>query len=571
MGYETNPGDDTSNVPYITYDVEDVMYGHYTSAYVRVPFVLTQDQKDRFTTLTLGVRYDDGFVAYLNGEEIHRVGVSGTPGWTSTGASHENRGMEYFDVSDHADALVVGANLLALHGANSSAGSSDFVISAQLTAQEDRPADVSPTALLYNPAHPLDLQASSHIKARARTAEGTWSALAEATFAVGPVAESLRITELMYHPTDPNAEFVELLNIGAEPINLARVRFDEGIDIVFEPLDLDPGEYIVIVADAMHFALQHPDYTGVIAGTYAGRLSNAGERLRLVDALGTVIHEFTYKDGWHPATDGAGFSLTIVDPYNTDLTAWDRKESWRPSALVGGSPGYDDSGLVPPPGSVVINEVLAHSHLHDPDWIELYNTSDEPIHLGGWFLSDSDADDPNRMKYEIAEGTILEPGAYLVFYEDVHFGEGAAGPGTRHETFALSEGGERVHLQSGAGGVLTGYVADEDFGASESDVPFGRYDKPTVSSGYDFVPLESPTPGEANIAPRIGPVILTEIMYRPGSTNDGEEFLELHNTTDAPLLLRTLASRQVSENPNDLVWEVVPWRFTNGIEYTFPP
>jgi len=238
---------------------------------------------------------------------------------------------------------------------------------------------------------------------------------------------------------------------------------------------------------------------------------------------------------------------------------------------VGGSPGYDDSGLVPPPGSVVINEVLAHSHLDDPDWIELYNTTDQPIHLGGWFLSDSDADDAARMKYEIAEGTIIGPYAYLVFYEDVHFGDGATGPGIRHKTFALSEGGERVHLQSGAGGVLTGYVADEDFGASESGLTFGRYDKPTLSSGYDFVPLETPTPGEANSAPRIGPVILTEIMYRPGSTNEGEEFLELHNTTDTPLLLQTLASRQVSENPHDLVWEVVPWRFTNGIEYTFPP
>ncbi|HEV56396.1 MAG TPA: hypothetical protein ENN87_02720, partial [Phycisphaerales bacterium] len=528
VGYENNPGESTSNVPYITYDVKEAMYGHYTSAYVRVPFVLTQDQKDRFTTLTLGVRYDDGFVAYLNGEEIHRVGVSGTPAWNSIGASHENQGMEFFDVSDHADALVVGANILALHGANSSAGSSDFVISAQLTAQEDRPDDVSPTALPYDPAHPLDLQASAHIKARARTAEGTWSALAEATFAVGPVAESLRITELMYHPTDRNAEFVELLNIGAEPINLARVQFDRGIRFVFDPLELAPGERVVVVRDASSFDLRYPDFAGTLAGTYEGRLDNAGERIRLVDALGAVIHDFTYKDGWHPATDGAGFSLTIIDPYNSDLTAWDRKESWRPSAFVGGSPGYDDSGLLPPPGSIVINEVLAHSHLDAPDWIELYNTTDQPIHLGGWFLADSDADDPNRMKYEIADGTIIEPHDYLVFYEDVHFGASATGPGTRHKTFALSEGGERVHLQSGAGGVLTGYIVEETFGASQTDVTFGRYDKPTLSRGYDFVPLESPTPGAANSAPRIGPVILTEIMYRPGSTNEGEEFLELH-------------------------------------------
>ena len=39
-------------------------------------------------------------------------------------------------------------------------------------------------------------------------------------FAIGPVAENLRITEIMYHPedtddpNDPNEEFIELKNIG---------------------------------------------------------------------------------------------------------------------------------------------------------------------------------------------------------------------------------------------------------------------------------------------------------------------------------------------------------------------
>ena len=46
-----------------------------------------------------------------------------------------------------------------------------------------------------------------------------WSALNEAIYSVGPIADNLRITELMYHPADapdgdPNAEFIELKNIG---------------------------------------------------------------------------------------------------------------------------------------------------------------------------------------------------------------------------------------------------------------------------------------------------------------------------------------------------------------------
>ncbi|MBN1817852.1 MAG: lamin tail domain-containing protein, partial [Sedimentisphaerales bacterium] len=128
---------------------------------------------------------------------------------------------------------------------------------------------------------------------------------------------------------------------------------------------------------------------------------------------------------------------------------YDQKQYWRPSAMAGGSPGFDDSDILPAPGSIVINEVLAHSHELEPDWIELYNTTDEPIHIGGWFLSD-DASEPNRTKYEIAEGTVIEGHDYLVFYEDIHFGPAATGPGIRHEPFSLSEGGELVHLQSAA-------------------------------------------------------------------------------------------------------------------------
>jgi len=83
----------------------------------------------------------------------------------------------------------------------------------------------------------ITLTKSTHVKARALSGS-TWSALNEATFAVGPIADNLRITEMMYHPQDtnnpddPNAEFIELKNIGLETtINLSLVRFTEGIGL----------------------------------------------------------------------------------------------------------------------------------------------------------------------------------------------------------------------------------------------------------------------------------------------------------------------------------------------------
>jgi len=167
----------------------------------------------------------------------------------------------------------------------------------------------------------------------------------EAIFAVGPVAESLRISELMYHPADdgnpddPNTEYVELTNVGTETINLNLVRFTDGIDFTFGAVELAPGDYTVVVRDLAAFAARYgPDVS--VAGQYAGSLSNASERLALQDAAGRTIHDFSYHDDWYDVTDGDGYSLTVLDPVNTPVDAWGDISTWGPSAEVGGSPGF---------------------------------------------------------------------------------------------------------------------------------------------------------------------------------------------------------------------------------------
>ncbi|MBN1817965.1 MAG: lamin tail domain-containing protein, partial [Sedimentisphaerales bacterium] len=226
----------------------------------------------------------------------------------------------------------------------------------------------------------------------------------------------LRITELMYHPTNPEPgspytdedfEYIEMLNIGTEPLLLQGIRFSNGILYSFPTATLAGQSYLILAKNPDAFALRYsvPEGTQVF-GPYDNSLSNGGEAVKLDDSRNNTILSFTYKDGWYDIADGTGFSLTIRDPYTIDRTLWDSKAGWRPSAMAGGSPGFDDSDILPAPGSIVINEVLAHSHATEPDWIELYNTTDEPIHIGGWFLSD-DASEPNRTKYEIAEGAVI--------------------------------------------------------------------------------------------------------------------------------------------------------------------
>ncbi len=557
IGYERSSGYQN----YYSLDVEAQMYGQNTSCYIRIPFTLSAGELVDINFMTLKMRYDDGFIAYLNGAEVARRNFSGTPSWNSN-ASNQNDdsaavSFENIDISDFIGDLQQGENLLAIHGLNISPTSSDFLISVELTAGESTPVNnnevLSPSAIEYTSALMLDM--STHIKARVLQ-DNTWSALNEATYSVGPVADNLRITEIMYHPedTEPDAEFIELKNIGGENLNLNLVSFTNGIDFTFPNLEFEANERILVVKDTGAFTSRYGAGFN-IAGKYTGSLNNAGERIELKDAIGQTIHNFSYKDGWYESTDGLGFSLNASDPTSTEPNNWNSKYGWYPSTDIGGSPGSYDENEIPRLGDVVINELLAHSHAEAPDWIELYNTMDVPVNIGGWYLSDSNN---NPMKYEIAEGTIIEPYGYIVFYEDLDF-RNLDNPSSI-EPFALSENGESLYLKSGQDGLLTGYNEHVDFGASETDISFGRHLK---SNGtYDFVSMSWNTPGMPNAYPLVGPIVISEIMYHPEGDADAE-YIELHNISDFPV---TLAEY------DNLLSIFTPWRFTDsdGISFDFP-
>ena len=558
-----------------------VSYGpSYGNKYITTYFRHTFNASNvaQLTSLTLNLKRDDGAVVYLNGQEIARDNMPGTPGqnditYTTTATGPASGENDFHEFSIDPNLLSEGTNIIAVEIHQSSATSSDISFDLELfsittnlifegaiwyTTNGSDPrlrGGSIDTANAVEYTVPISFTETTQVKARVLDGND-WSALKEAIFAIGLVAENLRITEIMYHPQDPpagdpNTEFIELKNIGTGTINLKLARFTNGIDFTFPHLELDGGEYAVIVKDTTAFMSQYPGVT--VDGEYTGSLENAGERIRLEDAAGQKILDFKYKDSWYDITDGEGFSLTIRDPNHPDPNSWDEKSSWRPSAGITGSPGADDISQIPALGSIVINELLAHSDAVGGDWIELHNTSNDLINIGGWYLSDNDNGDPNRMKYQIADGTSIAPGGYIVFYQDGSFGD-PCDPGS-NSPFALSENGETLYLQSGLNGVLTGYVKQEKFGPSEREVSFGRYRKSTGT--YNFVAMSANRPGGNNAYPKVGPIVINEIMYNPQSGNQNEEYVELYNISGLPVTL-------YDSNENE------SWRIEEGIEYTFP-
>ena len=373
------------------------------------------------------------------------------------------------------------------------------------------------------------------------------------------VQQFLRVTEIMYRPSahasnpDPEQfEYLELRNISpGVTLNLAGVRFINGIEFNFSGsavTSLAPGARVLVVKNQTAFNARYGGGLPV-AGQFTGNLDNAGERLQLLDAANEEVHDFSYNNSWYPVTDGLGFSLGVVDE-NADSGEWGRRAQWRPSGVVNGTPGAADPGATTFPG-VIVNEVLSASTPPQVDAIELYNPTAGAVDIGGWYISD---DRLSPKKYRIPAGTTISAGGYVAFDESQFNTGGTA--------FAFSSNNDEAWIFSGnSAGDLTGYAQGFTFGAAEAGVSFGRH--VTSTTNEHFVAQSAPTIGAANAGPKVGPIVISEIMYRPiavgTNDNSADEFIELRNITGAPVPLFDPA------NPANL------WKLTEMVDYVFPP
>ena len=110
--------------------------------------------------------------------------------------------------------------------------------------------------------------------------------------------------------------------------------------------------------------------------------------------------------------------------------------------------------------------------------------------------------------------------------------------------FELSSRGESLFLiDSNVSWVIDGI----HFEAQQNGVPFGRY--PDGAPG--FQELNMPTLNNSNDTVRIRDVVINEIMFHPISGFRDDEYVELYNRSGSPV-------------------DISSWRFTEGVEFTFP-
>lgn len=116
FGYENNPGDSTN----YTAEIETSIASGTTNLYLRVPFTLSSTED--LGNLTLRMKYDDGFVAYINGHRFAEANAPDTLDYNTpaVGGQPDSSAEVFteFDASAAISHLRIGTNVLAIHALN---------------------------------------------------------------------------------------------------------------------------------------------------------------------------------------------------------------------------------------------------------------------------------------------------------------------------------------------------------------------------------------------------------------------------------------------------------------------
>lgn len=600
--------------------------------------------------LQLRTVLDDGAVVYLNGREVWRNRINGSPPLFTTFANTAVGDAVYegpFDVP--VTNLVSGDNVLAVEVHQSSAGSTDVVFGLSLAARtittlsgdvvlnevlannrtavahagsfpdyvelfntSERTVDLTGFSLSDNVNNPEKYIFPNGTKIAARGYLLVWcdKALGLPGLHTGFALDAASQTLALFAPSTDGTVVKDSLVFGPQASDLALGRSAEGA-LPWQPNQPTPeapnraqstaalagvriNEWLASPDSGEDwFELYNPHPLPVLLGGHflTGDLTEL--RQSLIPSLSVIAahgyQRFIADGNGDLGADHVDFKLSaggdtialvssnrnVIDFVTFLQQATDVSEGRLPdgTAIIvrfPATPSPAEPNYLPLT-NIVINEILSHSQVPAEDAIELLNLSSSTVDMSGWYLSD---DRFLPRKYRLPAGTIINSDGFTVLYEQ-QFSVGDEWTG-----FALkpAQGDDVVLSATDAAGLLTGYRALARLGAAFNGVSFGRF---VTSTGVDYVPMSRLSfggepfstleefrtgTGQANTYPRIHPLAITEIMYRPpdqivgGVTNDNiaHEYVELRNTS--PLAVDLFDP----DRPTNT------WRIRGGIVLDFP-
>jgi len=187
-----------------------------------------------------------------------------------------------------------------------------------------------------------------------------------------PRQSDIVINEIMYAPVslNPDDQYVELYNQGANAVNLGGWKFISGISYTFPSNTMiAPDGYLVVARNASRMLTNYGNLNaGNLVGDFGGSLAGRGERLALTmpdlviatnsqgqlatNVVYPVVNEVTYGTGgrWGQWSHGGGSSLELIDPRADNSLApnWaDSDETHKAPWTIISATGTIDNGNVP--------------------------------------------------------------------------------------------------------------------------------------------------------------------------------------------------------------------------------
>ena len=328
--------------------------------------------------------------------------------------------------------------------------------------------------------------------------------------------DNLIINEIHYNPAEGDQnQFIEILNAGSAPVNLANFKLSGNISYTFPNVDIAAGEYLLVARNQSIY--QGQGYA--VHQWERGDLNDMPGRLDFWNDQGEIIDFVDYHSRyqWPAAPDGNGPSLELQRITYENMVS----TSWRSSYSNAGTPGRSNNSVEIE--GIYINEFMASntSSISDEfgdfvDWIEFYNSTSEPVNLGGLYITD-DLDNP--LKFQIpdiySESTTIPGKGFKLFWAD-----GQPERGALHLSFKLERDGEQIGLVQLMDDT-TSFIDSLSYSIQKTDTSMGRYSD-GANGWYSLIPTplqpNKLLPIQLDIVPTV--IGITSLMNYPNPFRD---------------------------------------------------
>jgi len=347
-------------------------------------------------------------------------------------------------------------------------------------------------------------------------------------------------------------DWIEIYNPTGSPVNLEGYWLSdnstEPFMWQFPEVTIEPGQHLIVFASGK----DRTDPAGEYLHTNF-RIGRTGDDLVFCQPDGSILDEIIFeekipsnisygrtapdKDNWAYFLDPTPGAPNVTTPYEEVLDRPELEEDF---------PVYINEYIT----SNLTGIVDEDGDLHD--WIELYNSGDNPVNLKNYWLSDKKN---NPYKWRFPE-VVIEPDQYLVVFASR---KNRRDPGGKylHTTYALNDVDDELVFKTPEGKIIEKFPIRNMY----DNVSYGR--DPEDISTWLYYP--KPTPGEPNYTQgfealpdgtpkakgylHVNEVMAENLKTLPDEDGDYPDWIELYNSADFSINLEGYGLSDKEDNP----------------------